>query len=303
MHLDLGIALAGLIVGFVIGLTGVGGGALLTPVLVLFFGITPAAAVSSDIVASLILKPVGGSVHWKRGTVNMKLVLWLGLGAVPGALGGAYVVNRVIGSNVDSFIKTTLGWVLLIAAAAMLLKAAIQNRRKIDPAEPGTLPIHALATALIGLFGGFVVGVTSVGSGSLMIVLLMVLYPRISMRELVGTDLIQAIPLVGAATLGYAFWGTLHVAVIGSLLLGAIPSVWLGAHFSSKAKDSVIRPVLVLAMSVSALKLLGLSNTVMGEVIVAGVVVMAAAWLVNRRRNRRELDATTPARMAGAAAN
>src|SRR5438270_14052410 len=108
MHIDLGITLAGLIVGFVIGLTGVGGGALLSPVLVLFFGITPAAAVSSDIVASLILKPVGGSVHWKRGTVNLKLVGWLGLGAVPGALGGAYVVNRVLGSNVDSFIKTTL---------------------------------------------------------------------------------------------------------------------------------------------------------------------------------------------------
>jgi uncharacterized membrane protein YfcA len=287
VHLDFGIAFAGLIVGFVIGLTGVGGGALLTPVLVLFFGITPAAAVSSDIVASLVLKPIGGSVHLRRGTVNLALVRWLALGAVPGALGGTYVLGHLHGAYVDDFVKRTLGWVLVVAAAAMIAKGVLQARRKIDPAAPGTLAIHPARTALIGLVGGFVVGMTSVGSGSLMIVLLMILYPRISMRELVGTDLIQAIPLVGAAAIGTSLWGHLQISIVGSLLIGAIPAVWLGAHYSSKASDRYIRPVIVLAMSVSALKLLGVSNQVMGILVVAGAATIVTGMLVVRARAKR----------------
>jgi uncharacterized membrane protein YfcA len=287
VHLDFGIAFAGLIVGFVIGLTGVGGGALLTPVLVLFFGITPAAAVSSDIVASLVLKPIGGSVHLRRGTVNLGLVVWLALGAVPGALGGTYVLGHLHGAYVDNFIKTTLGWVLIVAATAMIVKGVLQARRNVDPAPPGTLTIYPVRTALIGLVGGFVVGMTSVGSGSLMIVLLMILYPRISMRELVGTDLIQAIPLVGAAAIGTSLWGHLQISIVGSLLIGAIPAVWLGAHFSSKASDRFIRPVIVLAMSISALKLLGVSNTDMGITVVAGTVLIVGGMLANRSRAKR----------------
>ncbi len=291
MHLDFGITFAGLIVGFVIGLTGVGGGALLTPVLVLFFGITPAAAVSSDIVASLVLKPIGGSVHLRRGTVNMGLVRWLALGAVPGALGGTYVLGHLHGAYVDNFIKTTLGWVLIVAATAMIAKGLLQARRKIDAVAPGTLAIYPVRTALIGLVGGFVVGMTSVGSGSLMIVLLMILYPRISMRELVGTDLIQAIPLVGAAAIGTSLWGHLQISIVGSLLIGAIPAVWLGAHYSSKASDRFIRPVIVLAMSISALKLLGVSNTAMGITVVAGTVIIVAWMLAARSRAQRAASA------------
>lgn len=291
MHLDFGIAFAGLIVGFVIGLTGVGGGALLTPVLVLFFGITPAAAVSSDIVASLVLKPIGGSVHLRRGTVNLRLVLWLAIGSAPGALGGTYVLGHMHGPHVDNFIKTTLGWILVVAAAAMIAKAGIQARRKVEAALPGTLAIHPLRTAAIGVVGGFVVGMTSVGSGSLMIVLLMILYPRISMRELVGTDLIQAIPLVGAAAIGTSIWGHLQISLVGSLLLGAIPAVWVGAHFSSKASDHYIRPVIILAMSFSALKLLGVSNQVLGKLVVVGVVVTVGTLLTMRARTKRAATA------------
>jgi uncharacterized protein len=295
VHLDFGIAFAGLIIGFVIGLTGVGGGALLTPVLVLFFGITPAAAVSSDIVASLVLKPIGGSVHLRRGTVNMGLVLWLALGAVPGALGGTYVLGHLHGAYVDNFVKTTLGWVLIVAATAMLVKGVLQSRRNDDPAAPGTLAIYPVRTALIGLVGGFVVGMTSVGSGSLMIVLLMILYPRISMRELVGTDLIQAIPLVGAAAIGTSLWGHLQISIVGSLLIGAVPAVWLGAHYSSKASDRIIRPVIVLAMSISALKLLGVSNTDMGILVVTGAALIVTGMVVSRRRAKRAASAAAAA--------
>jgi uncharacterized membrane protein YfcA len=291
MHLDLTLALAGLIVGFVIGLTGVGGGALLTPVLIIFFGISAPAAVSSDIVASLVLKPIGGAVHWRRGTVNLKLVGWLALGAIPGALGGVYVLTHVLGANVDNFIKTSLGWILLVAAAAIVLKAVLQTRRRVVVAEPGTIVLHPARSAAIGLVGGFIVGLTSVGSGSLMIVLLMILYPRISMRELIGTDLVQAIPLVGSAALGITLWGHLQFSLIGSLLLGAIPAVWLGAHFSSKAPDHYIRPVLVLAMSFSALKLLGLSNRALGDLAIIGAI-LTVGTLVTMRVRARQTAAT-----------
>jgi hypothetical protein len=243
--------------------------------------------VSSDIVASLILKPVGGSVHMRRGTVNLKLVGWLAIGSIPGALAGTYTLGHLHGPGVDDFIKTTLGWVLVTAAVAMLVKGALQVRRKVEPAAPGTIMLRAVPTITIGLVGGFIVGMTSVGSGSLMIVLLMILYPRISMRELVGTDLIQAVPLVGAAAIGTALWGHLQFSIIGSLLLGAIPAVWLGAHYSSKASDRVIRPVIVLAMSISALKLLGLTNTELGIIVVAGTVVILGAFAIMRARGRR----------------
>ena len=130
-------------------------------------------------------------------------------------------------------------------------------------------------------------GLTSVGSGSLMIVLLMILYPRLSMREMVGTDLVQAIPLVGSAAIGVTLWGHLQFSLIGSLLLGAVPAVWLGAHFSSRAHDRIIRPVLVLAMSFSALKLLGLSNHALGDLAIAGGIITVASLLAMWMRSKR----------------
>jgi uncharacterized membrane protein YfcA len=301
VHLDFGITFAGLIVGFVIGLTGVGGGALLTPVLVIFFGISAPAAVSSDIVASLVLKPIGGAVHWKRGTVNLPLVGWLALGSVPGALGGVYVLTHVIGNNAENFIKTTLGWILLVAAAAILTKAVLQARRRVEPAEPGTIALHPARSVAIGLVGGFIVGLTSVGSGSLMIVLLMILYPRLSMREMVGTDLVQAIPLVGSAAIGVTLWSHLQFSLIGSLLLGAIPAVWLGAHFSSRARDTYIRPVLVLAMSFSALKLLGVSNHTLGDLAIVGGALTIASVVTVLVRARRTAPGEPEAELVPAA--
>jgi uncharacterized membrane protein YfcA len=302
MHLDSGIIIAGLIVGFVIGMTGVGGGALLTPVLIIFFGISAPAAVSSDIVASLVLKPIGGAVHFKRGTVNLPLVGWLALGSVPGALAGVYMLTHVIGNNAENFIKTTLAWILLVAVVAILAKAVLQARRRLEPAEPGTITLRPVPSVLIGLVGGFIVGLTSVGSGSLMIVLLMILYPRLSMREMIGTDLVQAIPLVASAAIGITLWSHLQFSLIGSLLLGAVPAVWLGAHFSSRARDGYIRPVLVLAMSFSALKLLGVSNQVLGALAMVGAVLTVASVTTLWFRARDNAPQTVEPELATSAA-
>src|SRR4051794_36642294 len=172
------IALAGLIVGFIIGLTGMGGGALMTPVLVIFFHVNPGAAISSDVVASVVLKPIGGGVHLRRGTVNLHLVRWLMIGSVPCAVLGAWLLSLLGGDSGDQ-IKTILRVVLLVAAGAGAARFVIRARRKTMPSGELLPPsaIKPLPTILIGVFGGLVVGMTSVGSGSLMIVLLLLLYP------------------------------------------------------------------------------------------------------------------------------
>ena len=168
--LDLSVAIAGLLVGFVVGLTGMGGGALMTPVLVLLFGIDPLTAVSSDIVASMVMKPVGGAVHWKRGTVHRRLVLWLMLGSIPSAFLGVMLL-RSFGNGValQSLVKHALGAALLVVVAGLELRPLLQRNRVKEGAA--SLEVRPLPTLLIGILGGLVVGVTSVGSGSLMIII------------------------------------------------------------------------------------------------------------------------------------
>jgi uncharacterized protein len=274
------IALAGLIVGCVIGLTGMGGGALMTPVLVIIFHVTPSAAISSDIVASFFLKPIGGGVHVRHGTVNWRLVRWLSVGSVPAAFAGAYVIDRVASQGFEDDIKQILGVVLLIAAAAMLVKVVVQARRGASPTElMDQRLVRPLPTILIGVTGGFLVGMTSVGSGSLMIVMLMLLYPTLSSREMVGTDLVQAIPLVGAAAIGHLIFGNLVFGLTSSVLVGAIPGVYFGARISARANDRYIRPLLVAVLSISALKLLNVPNGVLLGWSVLALVVLAAVLI------------------------
>src|SRR5690349_8454629 len=175
------VALAGLLVGFVVGLTGMGGGALMTPILVLLFKVQPLAAVSSDLVASMIMKPFGSAIHLRRGTVRKELVGWLSLGSLPAAFAGVFVV-RLLGNGVElqQRLKVTLGVVLLVAAVAIVAKTHLQGRRpsatggsllRLRPALP--VKMRRATTVLVGVIGGLVVGMTSVGSGSLIIVALM----------------------------------------------------------------------------------------------------------------------------------
>jgi hypothetical protein len=279
VHIELGVMFAGLLVGFVVGLTGMGGGALMTPVLVLLFRINPLAAVSSDIAAAVVMKPVGGGVHLRRGTVNVNLVRWLAIGSVPAAFCGVFVLRAIGAPEFGDRLKILLGAVLLVAAAAIGAKSFLQSRR------PNGGGIHAITvrparTVLIGVIGGLVVGLTSVGSGSVMIVLLMLLYPALSSNELVGTDLVQAIPLVLAAAIGHLFFGDLQLGLTLSLVLGSVPGVYLGARVSSRAPDRIIRPVLVAVLTVSALALLGVPNeAILAIVGAAGLgALVTYAW-------------------------
>ena len=284
LHLDLYVALAGLFVGFTVGLTGMGGGALMTPILVLLFNVQPLAAVSSDLVAAMVMKPVGGGVHLRRGTVNFALVRWLMVGSVPAAFAGVLMLRQLgDGAVVQERIKLTLGVALLLAAASIAAKGLleVQARRSEQPkgrSADRPFQVRPLPTVLIGVTGGLVVGMTSVGSGSLMIVLLLLLYPMLSSSRLVGTDLVQAIPLVASAALGHLLFGDFRLDLTSSLLVGSLPGVYLGAKVSSRAKDGIVRPALVLVLIASGLKLVGVDNLQLG-LVVAGLVLLAVpAW-------------------------
>jgi uncharacterized protein len=289
MHIDPYVAVAGFIVGFTVGLTGMGGGALMTPILVLLFKIQPLAAVSSDLVAALVMKPVGAGVHMRRGTVQWGLVKWLCVGSVPAAFCGVLIL-RSLGQTgrVEDDLKIILGMALMVAALSIVAKSLFQahearlHRRMVaeglTPPDSKPFVVQPVPTILIGVLGGLVVGMTSVGSGSLIIVLLLVLYPMLQSRMLVGTDLVQAIPLVAAAALGHVLFGEFQLSLTASILVGSLPGVYIGARLSSRAPDAVIRPALVFVLIASGLKLLGMQTGTLGWVLLGVALIALPVW-------------------------
>jgi uncharacterized membrane protein YfcA len=276
--IDPSIAIAGAVVGLMVGLTGMGGGALLTPILVLFFGIDPLTAVSSDLVAAVVMKPIGGAVHLRRGTVNLKMVRWLVAGSIPAAFLSVVVLTHVTDHDViNEIVRQLVGAALLLASVALLLKGAFTGRRATVDAQD--VVIHPGLTLAIGVFGGAMVGLTSVGSGSLMMVLLLMVYPQLTSAQLVGTDLVQAVALVASAAVAHVLFGDVQLGLTGSLLVGAIPAVWLGAHISSRAPDRFIRPILPVILVASGMKMLGVPTTATAGVVI-GLIVLT---LLTRR--------------------
>ena len=309
MHIDLSLALAGLLVGFVVGLTGMGGGALMTPILVVVFNVQPLAAVSSDLVASFFMRPVGAAVHLRQGTVNWQLVKWLVLGSVPSAFCGVLILRALgTGSHVQGVVQVVLGIALLVAAGAIVLKAFLNLRSRargehLTANGSRDITVKPLPTLMIGALGGLVVGMTSVGSGSLIIVLLLFLHPRIRASQLVGTDLVQAIPLVGAASLGHLLFGDFRLSLTASLIIGSIPGVYLGARVSARAPARLLRRVLAFVLLASGLKLVQVGNVELGIILLAVVVIAPAVWVVVRAtdglmltRSRAELSKRNHAR-------
>jgi uncharacterized membrane protein YfcA len=292
------LAIAGLAVGIVVGLTGMGGGALMTPMLVLFFGIPPLAAVSSDLVVSAVMKPVGGLVHIRRGTVNWSLVGWLCVGSVPAAFTGVLLLRAVgDGERLQGAVKIALGIALLVATAGLVYRAytrmvehAARRRAAATgaaPAPPPTGPVLArpVPTVLVGAVGGLIVGMTSVGSGSLIIIALLMLYPLLHPGSLVGTDLVQAVPLVAAAALGHLLFGDFRLDLTASLLIGAVPGAWLGAQLSTRAPGGLVRRALAVVLLASGLKLLGVPNGALLAGLGAALGLGSLAWMAARRRH------------------
>lgn len=293
--MDWTLALGALVVGTVVGLTGMGGGALMTPMLVLLFNVNPLTAVSSDLVAAAVMKPVGSFVHLRHGTVRMDLVKWLCIGSIPAAFCGV-LIERALGSGqtVENFVEYSLGVALILAAIGLFIRsyqrlaeraATRDGRREEDPQGPPVLDIKPIPTILIGVVGGLVVGMTSVGSGSLMIIALMYLYPKLRARELVGTDLVQAVPLVASAAIGHLIFGDFELSVTGALLVGSIPGAFIGAQLSSRLPGAIVRRVLGFVLLASALKLLNVDSFVTGIILVILALLAGPAWMLLRRRH------------------
>jgi uncharacterized membrane protein YfcA len=295
MNLDLLLALASFCIGIVVGLTGMGGGALMTPLLVLFFNIPPLTAVSSDLVASAVMKPVGSVVHLRRGTVHLGLVKWLCIGSIPAAFSGVLIARSLgHGEEVQEAIRFALGIALLLAAVGLIVRAYVRlverarhrdGRAKPLPEGPPRVGLRPVPTVVLGALGGVVVGFTSVGSGSLIIIALMVLYPTLTANELVGTDLVQAVPLVASAALGHILFGDFQMDLTTSLLLGCIPGVWVGAHLSSRAPGGLVRRALAFVLLASALKLLDFSNRTTGTILLLVLIFAPVLWMLVRRHH------------------
>ncbi len=294
MHIDGFIVLGSALVGLLVGMTGAGGGALMTPMLIFVFGVTPTAAISSDLVAAIFMRPVGAAVHLKRGTVNLRMVWWLALGAVPSAILGAYLLHLMGNTNAaQTSIEVVLGAALLVGGAGMVVRALWRRQDRSRPVRTdlmngsdGGLVVHPLATVLVGVVGGVMVGMTSVGSGSLMIVLLLFLYPTLTSSQLVGTDLVQAIPLTMAAALGQLLFGHVVFAVTASIVIGSVPAVFVGSLLSSRAPDRIIRPVITGVIVLSGLKYVGLNTTGLG-VAAAIIAVGCVVWVLYGSRDRK----------------
>ena len=280
MHIDPYIVLASAVVGVLVGMTGAGGGALMTPMLILLFGVKPSSAISSDLVAAVMMRPVGAAVHFRKGTVHRGLVGWMVLGSVPMAFLGAYLLHVIGGArSAQTNIERLLGVALLAGAAAMVLRYYLDSRE----GQGRVSHIHdviakPLPTLAIGMIGGVIVGMTSVGAGSLMIILLLFLYPMISAKQLVGTDLSQAVPLTLAAAVGALVFGHVEFGVTTSLILGSVPAVLVGSAFSSSAPDRYIRPVITFVIFASGLKYVGIGSTELGWILVTTLLVSFGAW-------------------------
>lgn len=286
MHIDLYLVLGSAVVGFLVGLTGMGGGALMTPMLVLLFGITPSAAIASDLVAALFMKPCGVAIHWRRKTVNKDLVRYLCYGSVPAAFFGTYVMHLLGRSAVaEHRLEILLGTALIIGSLAIFYRSVFIT----PPSDTGRVTVRRLATIFIGVVGGFMVGLTSVGAGSLILVLLVMVYPTLSNKQLVGTDLAQSLPLTLSATLGTLLFSHVDFSVTTSIIIGSVPAVILGALLSSRSEGLLLRRVITGVVLLSGLKYVGVPTSALGIIAVLIIALITFISVRQWRRGRRIL--------------
>ncbi|WP_121258918.1 sulfite exporter TauE/SafE family protein [Nocardioides ferulae] len=317
------IMAAGFVVGVVVGLTGMGGGALMTPALI-FLGVgETAAVVTADLTAAAVYKTGGALVHKREGSPNMQLAKWLIIGSIPMAFAGPYLVSWFVDpDDIDDTLKLAIGFALLLAAATYALRLYVNllRVRRGGPTGNPNPPIRPVPTLLVGALGGLLVGITSVGSGSVIMVALLMLYPGLSAVKLVGTDLVQAVPLVLAAAIANITIHGLDWGLTIPLIIGSVPGTIIGSKLAPKVPQSFLRRGIVIVLTMSAIALLDkagwapLGKEETHPMLVAGiglalVVLIPVVWGVIRRTTGlpmfgaptvAELDSLEPSRRAAA---
>lgn len=284
-----GYIVSGLLVGVLVGLTGVGGGSLMTPLLVFLFGFKPATAVGTDLLFAALTKTSGVWVHHtKHSSVDWRIVRWLSLGSLPFAVGTLFVLNHFarIGKETTGMISTTLGIALLLTAFSILVRSILIRRsqknavnvvaiadveeeteleleqdEKIDEIQRGRFNRGQIpATVLTGAVLGVLVTLTSVGAGALGTVVLLFLYPKMLTVKVVGTDLAHAIPLTAVAGFGHWMLGNVDFVLLSSLLIGSLPGIWIGSTLSAKLPERFLRPILAVLLLVIGLKFVTMNS-------------------------------------------
>jgi uncharacterized membrane protein YfcA len=250
---------SGFAVGLIVGITGVGGGSLMTPLLVLLFGVSPTVAVGTDLLYASLTKTMGSWVHGRNGTVDWKVVGLLSLGSFPAALATIALLKYLDldEQTLRNLVTNVLSVALLSTAAALLLKDQI---KKLARRKDGTVyELHHRylpgATIATGVVVGTLVTISSIGAGVLGTVALLFLYPRMASVKVVGTDIVHAVPLTAVAGMGHMALGTVNFVLLGSLLLGSLPGIYIGSHLSAKVPEKFLRPVLATMLLVIGLKM------------------------------------------------
>jgi uncharacterized protein len=258
-HLNGYLSIAGLMIGFLVGLTGMGGGALMTPVLIFVFGFEPTMAIGTDVTYAAVTKMAGSWKHWRQGSVDIPLALWLALGSIPASLAGvatiAYVKSNYGVELINGVLYKAIGSALMLVAALLIVKVvmhvdAAHRRENIKMTRR-----LKLMTVGLGLCTGFIIGFTSVGSGTLLAVFLILFYPLTTDR-IIGTDIFHAMILLLVTGLAQIGVGNVDLWMVASLLMGSIPGVLLGSQLTVKAPTRVLRTILAAVLFLSGLALL-----------------------------------------------
>lgn len=253
--MDFGFIVAGFIVGFLVGLTGVGGGSLMTPILLMFFHIKPALAVGTDLLYASVTKSVGIFAHGKLGNIDWRIVKLLAAGSVPASFATILFLRTIDVDSTEAIatIKFSLGIALIITSVAVLLRTKLMNLLAKETLIPEKYV--ASSTVVLGIVLGGLVTLTSVGAGALGVTALIVLYPHKKITTIVGSDIAHAVPLTLVAGLGHASLGTVDYSLLGTLLIGSIPGIYIGSHLSAKVAEHWIRIALAAILIYVGLKL------------------------------------------------
>jgi hypothetical protein len=282
------IVLFGLGVGILVGLTGMGGGSLMTPLLIVVFGVKPVTAVGTDLTYGAVTKTLGGWRHLRHRTVDMGLSTWISIGSVPAAVGGVYVLHVIedaYGSQFDDIIIVAVAAALLFTGTAVMIRAlfakSLVERERFDPTTR-----NKVAAIVLGMFVGFVLGVTSAGSGTLIAIGLIVVF-RLAPRQVVGTDIFQAAILLWAAAIAHIVSGNVDWGLAGTILIGSLPGVWIGSQLITKVRVEALRMGLAVVLVGSGMGLLSKAGVDVPTPVLAAVPVLLALTFFGQARIRK----------------
>jgi uncharacterized membrane protein YfcA len=303
--MDPAIVIFGFGIGALVGMTGMGGGTLMTPLLILIFGVKPVTAIGTDIFYAAVTKTVGGWRHLKMGTVNLGLSLWLAAGSVPASVAGVWAISvlqsRVGEAELDELVYALLGGTLLMVGIITLARALILSNLIEERDDFEIKRRHKVAAVTIGATTGFVIGITSAGSGTVIAILLIAVF-RLTPRKVVGTDVFHAAILLWAAGMAHWVGGNVDLVLAGNILLGSVPGVVVGSHFAGRAPTGFLRTALGVVLIASGVITVQKGDPVVWPIAAAvagiglGLLIWFPRWWNARRVAREAQDRATGAR-------